>query len=90
MNEQIATVRDQLLRAQCFLTLTPIAMGDLRFGRTYEARLKKETASWRLLLRFFTGEEEVVSPGHPAPLINVTEDLRSNAKNLVVDMKTPW
>lgn len=44
--------------------LVPPSMGHVRFGRAYEARFKKEAQSFRLLVRVFTGEEDVVPPGH--------------------------
>jgi len=95
IQETFDLIHAKLLMASCIPltgppTLQRTAMGRLKFGRTYEARFNQKAQSFRLLVRLFTGEEEVVSPGHPAPLVDVTQELKTEARNIVVDIKAPW
>lgn len=95
VQQQITSGQNELRSLVCLPVtgspaLVPTSMRHVRFGRAYEARFKKEAQSFRLLARFLAGEKEVASPGRPAPLVNVIEDLETDAKNVIVDSKTLW
>lgn len=87
---------------QSALTTGPFVIGDvtrigteggfLRIGRTYAAQFDKNMLSYDLVLRSFTGEEFVVTPGSvPTGPVRVSQaEDKTEFKRFTIEVQLPW
>jgi hypothetical protein len=65
--------------------------GAVRIGQTYDVRFANSMKSYTLLLRTFTGQEIVVTPGKGSDALELGQfENQTDFKRITVALKPPW
>lgn len=65
--------------------------GAVRIGETYDVHFSDSMKSYTLVMRMFTGQEIVVTPGRASDLLDQSQlENTSSFKRMTIGLKPPW